>query len=368
MQFLRLQRAFTPWLYRARFMDTDGLSVSDPRVQVRRFELPEQVGQGSLLTIVNRQHLSDVSISADDRVLGGIARAFCVTIDGEAGALDLVTLRGRFDRLVRFRVPAAMAAQVLLVGEAAGASALWPILRVVRDGEPHVAVTLLNLSGDAQAGTCRLENLGFPEPREAETEAAREALPLAATALAFDLQPGEAATLRFPVESLRGHSYTVRLQASIEREGRPEIAREFLALPVAHDASFEGQGTPSEFAAEGARVLELGPSEQYQYGAKRLWLEPGHRYRLQAQARRSGFNARVHSTAITMAGESGDLPIMRANMDTARPNEWQTLEYSFETPPDLTRAQLYLYNVESPDTAWFDDVYVEDLGAVEAEG
>jgi len=365
IRFLTLQRTFTPWLYHARFMDTAGLSVSDPRVQVRRFELPAEVGRGSLVTVVNRRCLSDVRISTDDRVLGGIARGFYVTIDGDAGALDLVGMQGRFDRLVRFTAPDAMAAQVLLVGEATDENAVWPVMRLVRDGEPHVAVTLLNLSAEVQAGTCRLENLGFPEPREAETDAAREALPLAQTELAFDLQPGEAETLRFPVQSLRAHSYTVRLQASIEREGRPAIAREFLALPVALDGSFEAVGTESEFAFEGTRVLELGPSEQYQYGAKRLWLEPAHRYRLQVQARRSGFDARVHSTAITMAGESGDLPIMRANMDTTRPNEWQTLEYSFETPPDLTRAQLYLYNVESPDTAWFDDIYVEDLGPVE---
>jgi len=98
---------------------------------------------------------------------------------------------------------------------------------------------------------------------------------------------------------------------------------------------------------------------------RRLWLEPGHRYRLQVQARRTGFTARVHSTAITMYGESTEFPIVRENMDAARPDEWQTLEYEFDTPDDLSRATLYLYNVESPDTAWFDDVYVADLGAVE---
>ncbi|MGD9495378.1 MAG: hypothetical protein AB7Y46_03605 [Armatimonadota bacterium] len=65
---------------------------------------------------------------------------------------------------------------------------------------------------------------------------------------------------------------------------------------------------------------------------------------------------------------AGELPIMRATMDPTRPKEWQTPEYAFETPPDLTRAQLHLYNVEAPDTAWFDDVYVQDLGAVGAEG
>ncbi len=44
--------------------------------------------------------------------------------------------------------------------------------------------------------------------------------------------------------------------------------------------------------------------------------------------------------------------------------KWQALEYEFETPPDLSRATLYLYNVESPDTAYFDDVHIEDLGPV----
>ncbi len=361
MRFLTLQRTFGPWLYRARFLDTAGVSVSDPRVQVRRFELPAEVGRGSLLTVVNRRRLEDVRLTADDRVLGGIKRGFYVTIDGDAGALEL----RRVGDVIGFAPPHAMAAQVLLVGEAADANAVWPVMRLVRDGEPHVAVTLLNLSGDAQAGTCRLENLGFPEPREAEVAAAREAVPLMRTELAFDLAPGAATTLRFPVESLRRHYYTVRLRAEIACAGLPVVTREFLALPVVLDGSFEALGTPSELAVAGAKVLELGPSmEGYRHVTRRLWLEPGHRYRLQVQARRSGFTARVHSTAITMAGESGELPIMRANMDTTRPNEWQTLEYAFETPPDLTRAMLYLYNVESPDTAWFDDVHVEDLGPV----
>ncbi|MEA3402697.1 MAG: hypothetical protein U9R79_15765 [Armatimonadota bacterium] len=363
LRFLRLQRSFTAWLYDARFMDTRGLTVTDPRVKVRRHDLADGPVRGCLLTIVNREGLEQQGVTCDESALGGVSHAFYATIDGKVGPLELSRLRGRFDSLVRFEPPGALASQVLLVSRAEDAAAVWPILRLVRHGEPHVAVTLLNLSAQSQSGTCRVANLSFPEPREDEIQAAREQLPLTRSEAQFDLEPREAGTLRFPVESLRRHYYTVRLQATIQREGKPPIQREFLALPIMLDGSFEALGTDSDLAVHGRRVLELGPSmEGYQYAPQRLWVEPGHRYRLQVRSRRTGFDARVHSTALQVRGESFEGPIERAAVDTDRVDEWQTLEYEFETPDDLTRATLYLYNVESPDTAWFDDVYVEDLG------
>lgn len=360
IRFLELQRAFTPWLYEARFMDTDGVGVSDPRVKLRRFDL-QGSAEGCLLTVLNRERLPGQRITIDEQRIGPVRAGFIVSIDGVAEALELQ----RDAQALSFAAPEALAAMVLLVRDASEDAALWPVIHQVRFGEPQIALTLLNLSGTAQSGTCRLANLGFPEPYEAQIEAAQEALPLAQTELPFTVEAGAAQTLRFPVQSLRRQYYTVRLGATIARDGRPEIAREFLALPFALDGSFEGTGETSDLAVVGSKVLELGPTtEGYLYGARRLWLEPGHRYRISVQARRTGFTARVHSTAITMATETRDLPIVRANMDTTRPNEWQTLSYELETPPDFTRAQLYLYNVESPDTAWFDDVLVEDLGPV----
>ncbi len=366
IRWLRLHRSFTPWLYQARFMDTIGVTVSDPRIKVRRFDLPEGGPEGVLLTVVNRERPAEQRITLDEHVVGNIERGFFVTIEGDVGALELTRMRGRFDRLVRLTAPDAVASQILLVSGRTDGPALWPIMRLVRHPEPAVEVALLNLSAEAQSGTCTVENLGFPEPRESELETARAALPLAETEMAFEVLAGQVQTLRFRIESLRHHHYTVRLRASIEREGRPAIGREFLALPIMLDGSFESLGTESDLAVHGERVLELGPSlEGYQYAPQRLWLEPGRRYRLQVQSRRTGFDARVHSTALQVHGVTESGPIVRAPVDTTRPNEWQTIEYEFETPDDLSRATLYLYNVESPDTAYFDDVSVEDLGAVE---
>lgn len=365
IRWLRLHRSFTPWLYEARFMDTVAVQVSDPRVKVRRFDLPEEAPEGVLLTIVNRERLADESISLDEQIAGNVESGFFVTMDGRVGALELLRLRGRFDRLVRFTAPDAIASQIILVRDAPAQSAVWPIIRLERYPEPAVEVSLLNLSGEAQSGTCSLANLGFPEPREDEIQAALASLPLAETEMAFEVEAGAVETLRFPIESLRDHHYTVRLRATITREGAPEIAREFLALPLMLDGSFEALGTESDLAVHGDRVLELGPSMQgYQYAPQALWLEPGRAYRLQVSARRTGFTARVHSTALQVHGVSESGPIVRAPVDTARPDEWQTLEYEFETPGDLSRATLYLYNVESPDTAYFDAVQIEDLGPV----
>ena len=141
------------------------------------------------------------------------------------------------------------------------------------------------------------------------------------------------------------------------------MARELLILPLAPDGSFEFTGDGTDRVVDGERSLELPASlEGYQHRLVDLWVLPGRRYRASVQAMRTGFQARVHSTAFMLKGHDSEQPLLRKNMDRERPNEWQTLSYEFETPPDLTRAAVYLYNVGSPDTAWFDDLFVEDLG------
>ncbi|MFW5869260.1 MAG: hypothetical protein ACOCX2_15650, partial [Armatimonadota bacterium] len=85
IRWLRLHRSFTPWLYQARFMDTVGVQVSDPRVKFRRFDLPDGAPDGVLLTVVNRERLPRVDVALDPEIAEGISRGFFVTIDGEVG-------------------------------------------------------------------------------------------------------------------------------------------------------------------------------------------------------------------------------------------------------------------------------------------
>jgi len=358
---LSLQRSFTPWLYRARFMDTVGLSVSDPRLKARWLHKDSGDARGALLTLINREHLDDVTLTFDGSHVGGIKAAFYVGLSGAASALELERRDGR----VAFTVPSEMAAQAFLVSEAEGSEAVWPVIHLVRHGDPHLAVTLFNLTDRPQSGVCRLENLSFTEPYQDHLDEAEAELPLAQNELPYSLQPHQVATLEFPVESLRRLYYTVRVRATLQPEQGQPISREFLVLPLAPDGSFEFTGDGTDRVTGGQRSLRLPPSDEgYQHRLVDLWLLPQRRYRVSVQAMRTGFEARVHSTAFALRGAEYEEPLRRATMDRDRPNEWQTLEYDFETPPDLTRAAIYLYNVGSPDTAWFDDLYVEDLGPV----
>jgi len=196
-------------------------------------------------------------------------------------------------------------------------------------------------------------------------EEARRELPLTVTEQPFRVGPQQAAEVAFGVVSLRQHYLTVRVAVTVTPEQGEPVRREVLVLPLAWDGSFEALGTGEDQVVDGQRSLKLGPSlEGYQHRTVSLWLLPGHSYRLSVQMRRDGFEARVYGTAVVVRSWQGDLPIMRAPVDTGKVNEWQTASYEFTTPLDLERALLYLYNVGSPDTAWFDDIYVEDLGPV----
>jgi hypothetical protein len=359
---LQLQRNFKPWIYQARFMDTIGLTTSHPRVQARWLHRSEGGSTGAIVTLTNRDYLAGQTVSFDGSQVGGVQAGFYVTLSGEAGALELT----REGETVSFDVPVELGAIAYLVSNAGDGKAVWPVARLVTEGEPHLAVTLFNLTDRAQAGSCALENLGFTEPRDGEIERARAALPLNQTAMDFALAPLQADTLRFPVATARHHYYTVRMRAALDLQDAPDVAREFLILSLMSDGSFEVAGNDAVQVTEGERSLMLGPSaEGYQHRTVRLWVLPNRKYRVSAEIRRDGFDARIHGTALVIGDSQGNAPIVRAPVDATKVNEWQTAVYEFETPPDLQTATLYLYNVVSPDTAWFDDIRVEDLGPVE---
>jgi hypothetical protein len=100
----------------------------------------------------------------------------------------------------------------------------------------------------------------------------------------------------------------------------------------------------------------------YQYELPDFWLEPEHRYRFTVKQLRTGFKADVQGVRLTVRDNADNDAFKHYRPQPERPNVWQTLTDEFQTPRALTRAALYLYNVRSPDTAWFDELRVEDLG------
>ena len=328
-------------------------------MQARRFVLNGQAPHAALVTLANPQRLQDVQVTLDEEVTGPANAAFAVSVGGKAEALAVQ--RGQGQSI--FTVPDALASTVLVVGEGRRGPSVWPVVHLRRQSPAAVRVTLLNLTPSVQRGSCALSNMGFTEPFQERSQEAQAALPLSSKEQSVELGPWQAKACDFAVSSLREHWWTVRVEVQLTLEDAEPVSRTFLLTPLVLDGSWEFLGTREEFVAHGQHTLTLPPTESgYQHRVVDFWLEPGRRYRYHVQARRSGFTARVAGTLLMVNGETDRFVWKRYGLDRERPDEWQTLTDTFETPPDLTRAGIYLYNVVSPDTAWFDDLWIEDLG------
>lgn len=358
LALLTLHRQFTPALWQATFLDTLGLSAADPALRVRRLESTTPTLPGQLLTLVDESATGGVEVGLDEAVTGPLAAAFMVPLDGPAQALELRHDAG----WARFTSPPALAALVWLP-PAETTAPCYPVVRLKRDEPPAVEVTVFNPSEQARSGECRLTLLGLTEPFDAPANAAAERLPLAAFAQDYRVEPRGAMRLAFPVRDLAPFDWTVRLAVELQPTAGEPVRREVLVIPAVLDGSFDVMAHPSEQAFDGAGALHLPPTTQgFQHALIDLSLLPAHRYRLSFQVRRTGFQAEVRGALLRQWKHSPGYVDHRFGEDTGRPDEWQQLGGEFETAPDMVRIGLYLYNVRSPEHAWFDRIRVEDLG------
>ncbi|NUQ01672.1 MAG: hypothetical protein HUU35_17650, partial [Armatimonadetes bacterium] len=205
---------------------------------------------------------------------------------------------------------------------------------------------------------------GFTEPFADRLSEARAALPFAETPQPYRVAAGSVAVVSLPVADPSALRWS--LNAEVSLEGESSLRRAVLLTPLALNGDFElVDGTPGE-RADGQRALHLPPTDSgYLHRLVDLWLLPNRRYRLAVSARRTGFTAAVAGTLLRLnTATEGIYQDHRWGLDSKRPEQWQRLGGEFTTPADLTRAGLYLYNVRSPDNAWFDDLRVEDLGPI----
>jgi len=356
LYFMRLTRQFTPRLYEAVFRDTVGLKAENPRIRAR---LHLETNGGALLTIVNRERLKGVRVTLDRDKVGDVQAAFFAGLSGAAGKLPLE----RRTNEAAFKAPDETASIVMLPTKTSAAKgpAVWPVFYLRRPAPPAGRVTLFNLSAETLKGTCSVEVRGFTEPFQERLDEARDSLPFTRTSEAVELQPWQAKDVSFPIRSLRKHRWTVRVAVKVDMGPNARITRTFFVTPLVLDGSWEVRGTPEETAPDGERTLTLPPTDSgYLHQLVDIWAEPDRRYRLQVKAKRSGFTAKVWGTLLMVTDPTTRCVWEYRKLDKNRPGEWQTLTYEFRTPRELTRAGIYLYNVVSPDTAWFDDLYVEE--------
>lgn len=349
---LNLTRPFLPELYQAKFLDTEGLQVADPRIEARRLDATQTALGCHVITLSNPDRATGEVLLADP-VLHRAGAALGLTLDGRLVAAT----KGAGNGPLLLPVDGTTLAAIYLVP--ADKAAVWPVLWAdwtAEQAEP-ARLLLFNLSGNPQQVAVELECRGYTDPYDQRLPP--DARVRHRSAVRVEGRQAAAVRLESPQAAAEAwRNWTTRW--SIALPGR-DYSREQLLVPPLLDPSFEFSGD-----GEGidGRALELGPTaEGYQHRVLDLWLLGGRRYRLSFQAKRTGFKADVRGTLLRLSKGDGDgLEDHRWSLDPKRPGEWQELGGTFGTPPDLTRASLYLYNVRSPDTAWFDRLRIDDLG------
>lgn len=345
VNLLNLSRPLMPELYQARFRDTEGLRVSDAAVEVRRLDATGTPLGATIVTVTNPEF-----------------RTATLSLDGEAAAAFEIALDGSVRAAPTGDLPVStQAASVwIVVSRARTGAPVWPVLTFDRPGQALV-LHLLNLSGQAVSGTAKLANLGYTDPYQDRLAEATATLGNGGEQR-YSIAVGQVAMLRFPLPDRCEPAWTTRFRISL-----PGLDREALITPLVLDPGFELFEKSPGPGEGGGGALQLGPTtEGFQHRLVDLWLLPRRRYRLTMSSRRTGFEAAVRGVLLRLHhGEDEAYLDQRWSLDTKQPNAWQRIGGEFTTPDDLTRAALYLYNVRSPDTAWFDNLDLLELGPAE---
>jgi hypothetical protein len=106
----------------------------------------------------------------------------------------------------------------------------------------------------------------------------------------------------------------------------------------------------------------VGQADEWRAAFLDLVLEPGRTYRFHAKLRRTahapGISASIYEGRRLPDGKSDSVSHQIGRQTTGPLNEWQEFETVFTAlpPGEQAGARLYLYNVNSPATVWFDDL------------
>ena len=166
---LNLTRPFLPELYQSRFLDTEGLETSDPRIEARRFDATDTGLPSHLITLTNPERISgQLQLVAPELRAAGTVLG--VTLDGrllevrtcgdgsDAGSKENASLTVPLD--------GSILAAVLLVPSASDPQArfrpvLWPDWS---QKEGPLKLFVFNLAGQPRETTVDLRCLGYTEP------------------------------------------------------------------------------------------------------------------------------------------------------------------------------------------------------------
>ena len=349
MEVVRCRRWFAPWLNRAEFKDTDGMTLSSPEVKGALHCAAD--GDALAATFMNWQRIRGQKAEID---LGryfsrrDAVETFLVRQGEEPLRLDSLPRREQLQ--VFFEIPSSPVSAMLFLSKPEKAE---PVVQA-QQLDRRVVVRVFDPSGRRRSFRARIETA------EAKFKAQPE---LGDKDGEFIIQSPEPAEGEKPpvmfgraIEIDGYEQLTKRLHADITlTEGRLTLKTRALVMPYFPDPDFEDPTFDAAEAHTGKRSLKIEP------GGLRFFpleLVPGRRYRISVWAKRieavGGVYANVHHHLTNTAHTFGHGP---------KPNEWQKIETVYEMKAGTDQPALYLYNWEkATKPAWFDTVKVEDIG------
>ncbi|MEN6548057.1 MAG: DUF6259 domain-containing protein [Armatimonadia bacterium] len=224
-----------------------------------------------------------------------------------------------------------------------------------------VRVTVINQSQATQEGVLTLKGVPWP----------------AGVKETLKLGPAQTAQVLLPLEN--APLDTLSLDAEIQVSGQADQQR-LAVRPVVINGGFERAGAggrPADWSyqgpervsmetkspAEGQQCLKLeGQKGVFVEADQTIAVEPGGTYEATCRMHRTaGEGARIGPAVVLFLKAGGERYVYMQKTTKAPDDQWNEYRGTFTVKDDVARVLLYLYNVNSTATAWYDDVRVRPV-------
>ena len=359
MEVVRCRRWLAPWLFRSRFMDDRGLSVSSPEVKAALHLSRHRRGDALIATFMNWPQAQAATATVDvGRYLTSRRRLGAYLVSQAQLPVELRADTMSADGTWTIELPAAPVSAVLFLERPDRA---LPVVQA-RQERAQQLVQVFDPARKPRvfALQIRTAEASFqPDPACGDIPGA------------FLLSNLDAASDRRPLTYGRTIDYVdypglrelhhadITLSDLTVSDGGSTLTTRSLVAPHFIDPDFEGEMFDDSEAQSGERSLKITPSQKLRHFP--LELISGHEYRIslwikKLETKGNGL-ANVHHHMVNRSHHFG-----------ARftPGKWVCVETTYVMPDGLDQPHLYLYNWQGATMpAWFDHVVVEDLGLAE---
>lgn len=342
LEVVRCRRWFAPWLYRSRFVDDLGLTLSSPKIK-GALHVNRRDGKHALIaTFMNWDRIEGEKATIDvGRYLRGDGiRGYRVEQGSEPEPLSPPETPGQWTVPLS---PAPVSAVLFLRNPAEA--------RPVAQARQEQYGVRIRVFDPAQKQRTFRVKIGTEEARFDRTE---DALLIRNPTPGSEHGPQVMCGRRFDYAEYQ--KLTRRLHTDITlTEGDLALKTRSLVAPFFPHPGFERKRFDSSHAHSGRRSLRISPGGLRHFP---LRLVPGRRYRISLWIRREGPEGKVFANVW--------LPLQRKPHvfgHRNQPGRWVQVKTTYQMKKGHEQPRLYLYNWQgAKKPAWFDAVRVEDLG------